>query len=116
MHNRQPITPKLLWKSLKDYDLWPLYIIGLLFEIPTTPQSQYLTLSLKGHGFSTIVTNLLSIPYNVLGMITMMTITYASEVFGELSFTAMTVRQSHYHRDPETQLTVDRAKSGHCHS
>lgn len=22
MHNRQPITPRLLWKSLKDFDLW----------------------------------------------------------------------------------------------
>lgn len=22
MHNRQPITPRLLWQSLKDYDLW----------------------------------------------------------------------------------------------
>lgn len=22
MHNRQPITPALLWQSLKDYDLW----------------------------------------------------------------------------------------------
>lgn len=22
MHNRQPVTPKLLWKSLCDYDLW----------------------------------------------------------------------------------------------
>lgn len=116
MHNRQPITPKLLWKSLKDYDLWPLYIIGLLFEIPTTPQSQYLTLSLKGHGFSTIVTNLLSIPYNVLGMITMMTITYASEVFGELSFTAMTVRRLSSHPNLATKLKFNRAKSGHCHS
>jgi hypothetical protein len=24
MHNRQPITPKLLWKSLQDYHLWPM--------------------------------------------------------------------------------------------
>ncbi len=22
MHNRQPITPRTLWKSLQDYDLW----------------------------------------------------------------------------------------------
>ena len=22
MHNRQPVTPQLLWKSLQDYDLW----------------------------------------------------------------------------------------------
>lgn len=22
MHNREPVTPRLLWQSLKDYDLW----------------------------------------------------------------------------------------------
>jgi hypothetical protein len=22
MHNREAITPRLLWQSLKDYDLW----------------------------------------------------------------------------------------------
>ena len=68
-----------------DYDLWPLYIIGLLFQIPETTPNQYLTLTLKGLGFGTFKTNLLVIPSTVLHMITMLLLTYAAEVFGELT-------------------------------
>ncbi|KAK4209978.1 MFS general substrate transporter [Rhypophila decipiens] len=89
MHNRQPITPRLLWQSLKDFDLWPLYILGLVFQIPMTPPAQYLTLSLRGLGFDTFTTNLLTIPYTVLHMITMLAITYVAEIFGELTFVAL---------------------------
>ncbi|KUJ08168.1 MFS general substrate transporter [Mollisia scopiformis] len=88
MHNRQPITPKLLWKSMCDFDLWPLYIIGLLFQIPETTPSQYLTLTLKGLGFGTFKTNLLVIPSTVLHMITMMALTYGAEIWGELTITS----------------------------
>jgi hypothetical protein len=85
MHNRQPITPKLLWKSMCDFDLWPLYIIGLLFQIPETTPTQYLTLTLKGLGFGTFKTNLLVIPSTVLHMITMLLLTYTAEILGELT-------------------------------
>ena len=26
MHNRQAVTPRLIWQSLTDYDLWPMYV------------------------------------------------------------------------------------------
>lgn len=89
MHNRQPITPKLLWKSITDYDLWPLYILGLTFQTPMTTPQQYLTLSLRGLGFDTFKTNLLTIPYVVFHMGTMLIVTYTAEIFGELTLTAL---------------------------
>ncbi|KAI1099457.1 MFS general substrate transporter [Jackrogersella minutella] len=89
MHNRQPITPKLLWKCLGDFDLWPLYILGLVFQIPSTPEQQYLTLSLKQMNFSTLMSNILYIPWNVLHIVTMLALTYTAEIFKELTFISM---------------------------
>lgn len=110
MHNRQPITPKLLWKCLKDFDLWPLYILGLTFQIPAVPEQQYLTLSLRQMKFDTLTSNLLSIPYTVIhsestprgkqqsvrhanhvpvAVITMLATTYAAEAFRQLTFVAL---------------------------
>jgi MFS family permease len=62
MHNRQAITPRRLFHALKDYDLWPLYIAGLVVFIPQSPVSTYLTLTLRNVGFDTFTTNLLTIP------------------------------------------------------
>ncbi|KAI0158041.1 MFS general substrate transporter [Hypoxylon sp. FL1284] len=85
MHNRQPITPKLLWRSLTDIDLWPLYFIGLTFNIPTFSPQQYLSLSLRELGFDTFQTNLLSIPYLVLKIINMMALATLAEYTGQLA-------------------------------
>lgn len=85
MHNRQALSLGMLWRSLKDYDLWPIYIIGMLFEIPTAPPKTYLTLSLKAIGFSTFQTTLLSIPVTVFMAINLVLITELTERFHQIS-------------------------------
>lgn len=79
MHNRQGLTLKLLWASLMDYDLWPMYLISFTLLIPTSPVSAYLTLSLRNHGFDTFKTNLLTIPAYVLFLIQLLFWTRVSE-------------------------------------
>ena len=66
MHNRQGISLPLLWEALMDYDLWPVYLLGLTWGIPNTCIQNYLTLIIKSLGFNTFQTNLLSIPAYVL--------------------------------------------------
>jgi hypothetical protein len=79
MHNRQAITPSLLWDAISDYHMWPLYLIGLTWTIPMTPPTAYLTLTLKALGFSTFHTNLLTIPSSVLFLIQLLFWTWLSE-------------------------------------
>ncbi|KAL1306343.1 hypothetical protein AAFC00_005058 [Neodothiora populina] len=85
MHNRQAISLKMLWESLKDYDLWPVYAIGLLFEIPAAPPKGYLSLTLKALGFSTFETTLLGIPITVFAAVNMLWITYLTDKFRQIS-------------------------------
>ncbi|KAL9109850.1 MAG: hypothetical protein Q9227_005553 [Pyrenula ochraceoflavens] len=89
MHNRQAITPRLLWESMKDYDLYPLYILGLCFQTPMVTPKMYFTLSLKRFGFGTFKTNLLVVPSQVMHIIFMLSLTYLAELRSELTFTAM---------------------------
>ncbi|PSR97310.1 major facilitator superfamily domain-containing protein [Coniella lustricola] len=79
MHNRQGLTLSLLWEALCDYDLWPIYLLGLTWSIPATPITAYLTLNLKALGFSTFETNLLTIPAYVLFGIQLLFWTWFSE-------------------------------------
>ncbi|KAI9659103.1 MAG: hypothetical protein M1821_002063 [Bathelium mastoideum] len=67
MHNRMAITPKRLWAAMSDYDMWPIYLIGLIL------------------GFSTFNTNLLSIPCQVISIFTLLGVTRLSEWVGERS-------------------------------
>lgn len=89
MHNRQAITPMRLWQAAKDYDLWPLYAIGLLAYIPQTPPTAYVTLTLKSLGFSTFNVNLLTIPYSVFHICTLLALTKLSETINERTLVSM---------------------------
>lgn len=79
MHNRQGLSFTLLKKALFDYDLWPIYILGLTWGIPNTPETSYLTLTCKALGFDTFHTNLLTIPAYTLFIIQIIFWTWASE-------------------------------------
>ncbi|CEP64326.1 uncharacterized protein LALA0_S11e01574g [Lachancea lanzarotensis] len=89
MNNRQTLTLRKLWAALTDYDLWPVYAIGLIAYIPANTVAPYLTLNLKQLGFSTFNVQLLSIPYNVLHIILLLLITKISDIFNERSLVAL---------------------------
>lgn len=86
MHNRQAITLKLLWKSLCDFDLWPIYAFALVWEIPPGPPDNYLTLTLRAAGFDTFQTNLLTIPAQAGAAVTIVGMTYLSERWNQRAF------------------------------
>ncbi|KAF9895354.1 hypothetical protein FE257_000258 [Aspergillus nanangensis] len=89
MHNRQAITPKRLWNALRDYDLWPIYLLGLIIYTPMVPMTSYITLTLKGLGFDTFTTNLLIIPYSVGHIILLLLLTRVSEWLNQRALVAM---------------------------
>ncbi|KAL2826894.1 major facilitator superfamily domain-containing protein [Aspergillus cavernicola] len=83
MNNRQAITLSRLWTSLTDYDLWPLYLLGLLVYTPMVPIRTYITLTLKSVGFSTFTTALLTIPHNITHILLLNGLTHLSERLNE---------------------------------
>nr|OQO16933.1 hypothetical protein B0A51_13851 [Rachicladosporium sp. CCFEE 5018]OQO27164.1 hypothetical protein B0A51_05159 [Rachicladosporium sp. CCFEE 5018] len=83
MHNRQALTPKMLWRCFCDYHMWPIYLIGICWLLPSVPISAYLTLNLKAIGFKTFTTNLLVIPAYVLFIINLLFFTWLTERLNE---------------------------------
>ncbi|KXX81241.1 hypothetical protein MMYC01_203193 [Madurella mycetomatis] len=89
MHNRETITPRRLWEVLKEYDLWPMYAIGLVAFMPQGPVNAYLTLTLRSLWFNPFTTNLLTIPATIFHIITLLLVTRLSERLNERSLVAI---------------------------
>ncbi|OJD30342.1 major facilitator superfamily transporter [Diplodia corticola] len=88
MHNRQGVDLTRLWKCIKDYDLWPLYLVGLTTYIPPNPPSNYLSFILRQMGFSTFQSNLLTIPSQFMFGVNLLIISRLSEWFNERALVA----------------------------
>jgi len=79
MHNRQGLSWQLFYDAITDYDLWPIYLIGLSWTIPSTPPQAYITLTCKALGFDAFETNLLTIPAYVIFILQLLFWTWVSE-------------------------------------
>ena len=83
MHNRQGLSWSAFKACLSDYHMWPIYLIGLSWLIPTVPMQGYITLNMTEVGFGTFETNLLTIPAFVLFILGLLWWTWLSEKLNE---------------------------------
>ncbi|RYP48248.1 hypothetical protein DL768_005855 [Monosporascus sp. mg162] len=83
MNNREGVGPALLWKVIQEWEMWPLYLIGLLVYIPPSPVNTYLSFILRQMGFSVFHANLLAIPSQFLFAVHLLVITWVSSRFKE---------------------------------
>ncbi|KAF9245699.1 major facilitator superfamily domain-containing protein [Melanogaster broomeanus] len=73
MHNREGLTLSMVWETIRDWRMWPLYILGIVH------MSTYLTLTLRNLGFTTTQSNLLTLPSTVLGLSNLLITSYVAE-------------------------------------
>lgn len=85
MNNREGVGLKLLFKSISDWEQWPLYLIGLTAYIPPSPPTTYLSYILRRLGFSVFQANLLAIPSQFLFAVQLLILTWFSEKVKERS-------------------------------
>ncbi|RYP62506.1 hypothetical protein DL771_009714 [Monosporascus sp. 5C6A] len=90
MNNREGVGPALLWKVIQEWEMWPLYLIGLLVYIPPSPVSTYLSFILRQMGFSVFHANLLAIPSQFLFAVNLLIITWVSSRFKERAIVSST--------------------------
>jgi hypothetical protein len=92
MHNRQGLSFQAFWYCITDFHMWPIYLLGLSWLLPSVPMNQYLTLVLKDAGYGTFETNLLTIPAYVIFILNLLFWCFLSEKLNE-RFLLCTVSQ-----------------------
>ncbi|KZL65140.1 allantoate permease (permease for phthalate transporter) [Colletotrichum tofieldiae] len=85
MNNRTAVTLKGLWGALTNFDLWPIFIVGIFAWIPFQPTANYLSLILREMGYSVFESNMLTIPSYAIFAINVVVLGWLSEHFKERS-------------------------------
>ncbi|KAK9367097.1 major facilitator superfamily domain-containing protein [Lipomyces kononenkoae] len=75
------INIRTIFHSLFDRYLFPIYLLGFFGYIPSLQGKQYLTIILKAMDFTTLQSNLLTIPASVLCIICMLIVSKLSDKF-----------------------------------
>lgn len=83
MNNREAVGISQLFSAVSDWEMWPLYLIGLMAYIPPSAPGTYLSYILRQLGFSTFQANLLAIPSQFLFAVNLLVITWVSKKFNE---------------------------------
>lgn len=76
---RQAVGLSRLWLALKDWEQWPLYLVGLTTYIPPSPPGTYLSFILRQIGYSVFEANLLAIPSQFMFAVNLLIISWVSE-------------------------------------
>ncbi|KAJ3042003.1 hypothetical protein HDV00_008294 [Rhizophlyctis rosea] len=89
MHNRQGLSWRKIWLTVKDFDLWPIYLIGFTWLVPYSPPSSYLTLTIRAMNFDTYTTTLLTVPSSILFILQLLFWTRMSERYNDKTYFLM---------------------------
>lgn len=89
MNNRQSVTRAGIWACLTDFDAYPIYFLALTSMIPDQPPKTYLSFMLSEMGFSTLMSNLLTVPSMVLYMFNALWMSQLANRLREKSLTTM---------------------------
>lgn len=93
MNNRTPLTLKQLLDGILSWEMYPMYFIRLIGDMPTGPVGAYLPIILRQPplSFGTLDTNLLMIPKCFIAIITLVTTSYLTFRFNHyIGFLALT--------------------------
>ncbi|KAF2727083.1 allantoate permease [Polyplosphaeria fusca] len=88
MNNRQAVSLKGILGAFTNVDMWPIYLLGITAWIPFQPTANYLSLILRGMGYSVFEANMLAIPGYMLFAINILFWGWVSEKLNERSLVA----------------------------